>query len=74
MSKILEKIDNQLNEAVNPMAKFKAMDAAGKIMDMDIMRKGRLRDLLIKAGAIKSVNESMKIINQMADIIMKEME
>lgn len=60
-----------LDEAV---PKGKAVDAAAKIMGMDVLKSGRLRDLLIKAGAIKSVNESMKIINQMADIITKEID
>ena len=69
--RILDKIDEHLDEAVN---KFTAMDAAGKILDMDVLKRGRLRDLLIKAGAIKSVNESVKVINQMAKIITDEME
>ena len=73
MSKVLEKIDEQLKEAVNPMMKFKAQDAAAKIMGTDVNRKGSIRELLVKAGAIKSVTESMKLINKMADIIMEEM-
>jgi len=68
---ILEKIDEQLNE-IKSMAEFKAQSAAGKLMDMDVLKKGRLRDLLIKAKAITSVTDSVKVINQMTKLIAKE--
>ena len=72
-AKSIAKSTYMLDEAVNPMMKFKAQDAAGKIMGLDVNRKGSVRELLVKAGAIKSVSESIKLINKMADIIMEEM-
>ena len=63
-----------ISEAKDPMMKYNAQSAAGKIMGMDVFKKGSVRDLLIKQGAIKSVTESMKFINKMAEIILKEME
>jgi len=69
---IIDKIDEKLDEA--SLAQYKAVDAAGKIMGLDVGKKGSIRDILAKANAIKSVSDSMKLINKMAEIIAKEME
>jgi len=68
-----EVANEQLDEATNPLMKFKSIDAASKIMGMDIMKKGSVRENLIKAKAITSVSDSMKLINKMAEIILEEM-
>jgi hypothetical protein len=62
-----------LKEAANPMMKFKAQDAAAKIIGMDVGKKGSIREQLVKTKAIKSVSDSVKLINKMAEIIMEEM-
>lgn len=69
---ILDKIDERLDEA--SLAQYKAVDAAGKILGLDVGKKGSIRDILAKSNAIKSVSDSMKLINKMAEIIAKEME
>jgi len=71
---ILKRIDEQLNEAANPLMKMKATDAAGKILGLDVGKKGSLREILAKSGAIKSVGDSMKVLQQIAKIIIDEME
>ena len=69
---ILDKIDERLDEA--SLAQYKAVDAAGKILGLDVGKKDSIRDILAKSNAIKSVSDSMKLINKMAEIIAKEME
>lgn len=69
---IIDKIDERLDEA--SLMQYKAMDAAGKIMGMDVGRKGSIREILAKSGAVKSVGDSVKLVNKMAKIILDEME
>lgn len=70
---IIDKIDERLDET--SLLQYKSQDAAGKIMGMYVGKKREsIREILAKSGAVKSVGDSVKLVNQMAKIILDEME
>lgn len=69
---VVERIDEHLDEA--SLIQYKALDAAGKILGMDVGKKGSIREILAKSKAVSSVNDIVKLSKQMAKIIVDEVE
>lgn len=69
---VVPRIDHHLDEA-NPVVKIKAHDAAQKILSIYVGGGGSIRDILSKSKAVKSVNDITKLIDQITNVIVKEL-
>ena len=62
--------EQQVDESV---VKIKAHDAARKILDIYVGGGGSIRDILSKSKAVKSVSDITKLIDQITNVIVKEL-